>query len=254
MWFVPSSALTEEQRAQMPLEVAARMPEALHRVVKRLHQQHMLPEFSVDQILCSKNQHSAGKKLGALLEKHGSDKSTTHNYHLIYGPIIDLLGSNARILEIGLGSNDLSIASNMGMDGTPGASLRAFKEFCPQAVVDGADIDRSIEVDGCRVFHIDQTHPETFDLIRAHGEPCYDLIIDDGLHSPDANLFTLEFALSRISNNGFVVIEDINESAISIWKTLQYCFRSTSFHAFLIRTKAAYLFIATKSECFPVFF
>ena len=251
MWFIPSSALTEDQRNQMPHQVATRMPNAFYRVVRKLNSQYFLPEYKIDDLILSEKQLAVSNDLGNLFLQYGSDKSTTHNYHLIYGSILSLISENPRILEIGLGSNDPSIASNMGIHGKPGASLRAFKKYKPSSIIDGADIDSTIKVEECRVFHIDQTVPESFGVINGKGEPFYDLIIDDGLHSPDANLYTLEFALGSISNNGFIVIEDINESSLFIWKSLQYYLKATHFNSYLIKTRAAWVFLVTKNLYFP---
>jgi hypothetical protein len=189
--------------------------------------------------------------LASLFTKHGSDKSTTHNYHLVYGSIIPFFCTPPKILEIGLGTNDPEVASNMGINGKPGASLRAFKELSPQSIVHGADIDSTIKVEGCRVFTIDQTKPKTFDVIKKFGEIAYDIIIDDGLHSPDANLYTLEFALETISDNGFIVIEDIKESALDIWRIVRFGLLGTVFNSHLIKSKSAYMFIASKNPSFP---
>ena len=46
-------------------------------------------------------------ELGNLFVKYGSDKSTNHDYHLIYGPLLTPHRSEPlRILEIGLESGD----------------------------------------------------------------------------------------------------------------------------------------------------
>ena len=47
-----------------------------------------------------------------------------------------------------------------------------------------------------------------------------DLIIDDGLHAPNANLATLNYALRKLSRNGFVVIEDILPCHMPVWNVI----------------------------------
>ena len=49
-----------------------------------------------------------------------------------------------KIFEIGLGTNNIDIVSTMGKKGHPGASLRAFRDFCPNAEIYGADFDSRI--------------------------------------------------------------------------------------------------------------
>ena len=81
--------------------------------------------------------------LGNLFEQHGSDKSTYHDYHLLYAPLLTPHRSETlRLLEIGLATNNLAIVSNMGKGAGPGGSVRAFRDFLPHAQIFGADIDR----------------------------------------------------------------------------------------------------------------
>jgi hypothetical protein len=44
-----------------------------------------------------------------------------------------------------------------------------------------------------------------------------DLIIDDGLHLESSNLLVLKHGLSKLSNGGCMVIEDIGHSALKTW-------------------------------------
>ena len=46
-------------------------------------------------------------------------------------------------------------------------------------------------------------------LYRTFGSQRFDLVIDDGLYAPGANLNVLEFALQHLRPGGYVVIEDI---------------------------------------------
>ena len=61
------------------------------------------------------DERAASERLAAMFRKYGSDKSTTHNYHLLYGPLLHRLGRVHAMLEIGLGTNHTDIVSNMGM-------------------------------------------------------------------------------------------------------------------------------------------
>ena len=61
--------------------------------------------------------------------KYKSDKSLNHNYHLIYGALFPDTNKVKKILEIGLGTNNEKLISNMGKNGSPGASVRAFRDF-----------------------------------------------------------------------------------------------------------------------------
>jgi hypothetical protein len=48
--------------------------------------------------------------LGKLFVQHGSDKSTSHDYHLVYGSVLSPKRDGAfNILEIGLGTNNIDV-------------------------------------------------------------------------------------------------------------------------------------------------
>ena len=158
----------------------------------------------------------------ALFDRHGSDKATGHAYHHLYGVILKDKAAIDGIFEIGLGTNRTDVVSNMGRDGRPGASLRAFRDLCPNARIYGADIDERIlfSEDRIRTFRVDQTNPSTFDALRNEIPDGLDLVIDDGLHSPNANVAALRFGLSKIKTGGWVVIEDIHNAAVPFWEVV----------------------------------
>ena len=54
----------------------------------------------------------------------------------------------------------------------------------------------------CFTALVDQTNPDSFDQLSADIPGFLDLIIDDGLHSTDANLATLLFALAKLRPGG----------------------------------------------------
>ena len=114
----------------------------------------------------------------------------------------------------------------MGANGKPGASLRAFKDVLGEANIYGADYDKDILIEEERIktFFVAQTKPETFAALEKRIPDQLSLIIDDGLHAPDANIATMTFALEMQKNvpDAWFLIEDIPESAISIWQTVAH--------------------------------
>lgn len=186
------------------------------------------------------------RDLGVLFNKYGSDKASVHDYHRVYGPLIAANRNKAlRILEIGLGTNDPDLVSNMGLTGRPGASLRAFRDFLPNAILFGADIDRKIlfREERIETVFVDQTKPEAFsELLRLGND--FDIIIDDGLHAPDANLATMSFALRTLKPGGIFIIEDISVQSMPVWRVMS-CFLQ-AFKPILIDAKKGYLFVMTK--------
>jgi len=160
---------------------------------------------------------SAKVALKSLFDKYGSDKGD-HSYHHLYGAILKDQTAIRAVLEIGLGTNNVNIPANMGVKGRPGASLRAFRDFLPNAAIYGADIDRAIlfKEDRIETFFVDQTDPATFAALCVPEQ--LDLIIDDGLHSVDANIATLQLGISRVKMGGWVVIEDISFDSVPVWQ------------------------------------
>jgi hypothetical protein len=164
----------------------------------------------------------AAEDLKALFDQQGSDKSNFHNYQLLYGPILANRAEIAGVLEIGLGTNNIDVVSNMGSRGRPGASLRAFRSFLPHANIYGADVDKRVlfEEERIKTYFVDQTDPATFESLGRMIPPELDLVIDDGLHSPNANIATLKFGLSKIKLGGWVVVEDISPAAQPFWEVV----------------------------------
>jgi hypothetical protein len=188
--------------------------------------------------------------LGRILALNGSDKSTSHNYHIAYSHILKKLGVDSclNILEIGLGTNNPRLVSTMGPGARPGASLYAFRDFLPYSNIFGADIDKNIlfEHDRIRTTFVDQLDLNSFDVLStAFGNRKYDLIIDDGLHSIGANFNTLLFALDKINDNGWIVIEDIH--VIDNWKAIDFILQSTKkYKTYLVKAKVSHIYMVHK--------
>ena len=174
------------------------------------------PQSQADRDSCAQLKKS--------LDHHGSDKANSHNYHLLYGTILQERETIRNVFEFGLGTNNTKIMSNMGPGGRPGASMRGFRDFLPHAMIYGADIDREILFSEERIetFYVDQTDPATFDELLPSLPGEFDLIIDDGLHAPHANLATLNFALGKVRVGGWIVIEDISPAHTPIWEVASY--------------------------------
>lgn len=191
--------------------------------------------------------------LGQILEKHGSDKSTKHNYHIALAHILgQLKDAPIKLLEIGMGTNNPELVSSMGADGRPGASLYAFREFLPGAEIYGADIDRNIlfQSERIRTAYVNQLDVATFSSMSAEfGGAKFDLIIDDGLHAIGANFNTLLFALENLNDSGWIVVEDI--IYIENWKSIDFILRaSASYQTYVVKTRYAYLYIVHKLPAF----
>lgn len=117
------------------------------------------------------------------------------------------------LLEIGIGlSNE-----------APGSSLKSWKELYPNANIYGADINKSVlfEEDRIKTFYTNQL--SRFDLLEFKknlNNTKFDVIIDDGLHTYEANINTFETLFSLLEKKGFYFIEDIIYPNLS--KYIQY--------------------------------
>jgi hypothetical protein len=153
--------------------------------------------------------------LTEIMNKHGSDKGNggQHNYTEFYSGLLIHLVDNpgVKIFELGIGTNNPALPSTMGVDGTPGASLRGWRDWFNQADIYGADIDKDIlfTEDRIQTFYVDQRSPESISDMWKEIDVMFDLIIDDGLHELDANYTFVSNSYHKLKPGGYFIIEDV---------------------------------------------
>ena len=159
---------------------------------------------------------STNNELTELMNNYGSDKGNKDNHHNYSEFYSELFFNNRKkvknFLEIGLGTNDVSMASNMGKHGSPLASLRAWRDFFENAEIYGADIDKKIlkNENKIKTFYVDQTNPQTIrTMFENIGVEKFDIILEDGLHEYEANICFFENAIKYLSDGGVYIIEDV---------------------------------------------
>ena len=131
---------------------------------------------------------SLADELSRLFHAHGSDKSSTHDYHIPYAMILGDLAS------------------------------------------------------------VDQTDLRSFgDMTEELGCDRFDLIIDDGLHSVEANINTLLFSSRALKVGGWVVIEDIPARTVGAWELIERVIAGPELQSTLIKCSASYLFTVKKT-------
>jgi hypothetical protein len=151
----------------------------------------------------------------------GSDKSSKHNYEIIYAEFKKTIKTSSRILEIGCGSNDPEIRHAMSPDYIPLSSLQALSEIYQTENIEGADIDVKLEINNdFKVHYLDQFKRETLEEISKSFKLGFDLIIDDGVHDISANYLTLMYFYKILNPQGKYVIEDVPNSLIESWSFL----------------------------------
>lgn len=153
-----------------------------------------------------------------IMTKHGSDKGNGwHNYTQIYDKLFfNIKNDFFNIFEVGLGTNNLNIPSNMGLNGKPGASLRGWQDYFLNANIFGADVDRDIvngphDTHRIKTFWVDQNNEESilnmWNTINVKNK--FKIIIDDGLHEYDSNINFFKNSINQLSDDGIFIIEDI---------------------------------------------
>lgn len=156
-----------------------------------------------------------------IFNKWGSDKSSKHNYEIIYAEFKKIINTSSRILEIGCGSNDPEIRHAMSPDYIPLSSLHALKEIFQTENIEGADIDVKLKINNnFKVHYLDQFRSETLEEASKGFKLGFDLIIDDGVHDISANYLTLIYFYKKLNPQGKYVIEDVPPSLIKSWRFL----------------------------------
>ena len=194
------------------------------------------------------NRTEFSENLEDLFNKHGSDKSHSHDYHLVYGEVFSRLDVSGKlnILEIGLGSQNPSMPSRMSKKFSVGSSIRAYKEFFPNAQIFGADVDKDVlfTEDRIKTSYVDQLDYCTFEKMHKNfNSPSYDLIIEDGLHSVVASLNTLNFALKYTKRGSIIVLEDLGNKG-NIWNMITGLLIAKGYAAKLVFSKGLMLVIS----------
>ena len=126
--------------------------------------------------------------LDTLFNKHGCDKSSKHNYHRVYEKEFShYRDKEINILEIGIFKGD---------------SIKAWLEYFPNAHIYGIDIFTRIIPEDIEVLSDERVHwirgdslsKSIVDFVQDawHGIK-FDIIIDDGKHTPEANRLSFKY-------------------------------------------------------------
>lgn len=135
--------------------------------------------------------------LTEIFNKHNSDKSMKHMYHLVYEQHFDKIRHDElNILEVGI---------------FKGESIKAWLEYFPNSTIYGVDIFERVRAENIEVLN----HPRvkwakcdsTISNVSKWDDVKFDIIIDDGLHTPDANAKTFNSFKHQL--RGMYFIEDV---------------------------------------------
>jgi len=145
------------------------------------------------------------EKLGL---KYKTDKGTKHNYLPVYFSLFSKPKEVKKVLEIGTAE---------------GASIKMWHDFFPNAKIYGADIDeKRVEIlnylaltkSRIQGIQCDQSKAEDLlDLINLTHKDL-DLVVDDGSHDRDHQIFTCQTLIPLLQKGCIYVIEDVEDGNI----------------------------------------
>ena len=162
--------------------------------------------------------------ISSLCDKYGSDKGevipyghpyswNSHSYTDFYLRIFSHCRLTIQnVFECGIGTNNLNYTSNMSVSGQPGASLRVWRDYFPNADIYGGDIDRGVlfNEDRINTFYVDQLDPNSIGAFWAKtGVEEFDIMIDDGLHTFAAGSCLFTNSINFLRYGGIYIIEDV---------------------------------------------
>jgi hypothetical protein len=157
-----------------------------------------------------------------ILDKHISTKC--HNYISNYSEIFKNIRNNVKtVLEIGIGSVENGQMGGIVYLGyKTGNSLKCWSEYFVNAKIYGIDIFEHTELNCEKIQTIVADQSSEKDLFNALQiiDSKLDIIIDDGSHLAEHQVFSFIFLNKYLSENGLYIIEDIQPQNIEKFKDL----------------------------------
>ena len=134
-----------------------------------------------------------------IAKRYGTDKVTKHNYGAVYYGLFINKNKRRRVKKV------LEIGSGEGL------GLRTFRDFFTNAMIYGAEIEegRIFSEEKIQVIKCDQSSfKDLLNLIDTTGRDL-DLVIDDGSHVPEHQLYTCLQLLPLLPKVSIYIIEDV---------------------------------------------
>lgn len=152
-------------------------------------------------------------RLHEIFEKYGTDKAG-HGYADVYEPLLEPRRQSVlRVLEVGIGTMIPDAPSTMRGyvpdDYRPGASLRAWREYFPNAVIWGLDTQPDTQFKESRIVTRLADTTDASQVKAAIAGVTFDLIIDDGCHQIESQQATAKHLWTHLNPGGLYVIEDL---------------------------------------------
>lgn len=168
--------------------------------------------------------------LCGLAIQYRSDKtpSILHSYTPAYDSILKTRKDSVSfVLEVGIGNLQL-MNPIVGSDYKPGASLRMWRDYFPNATIIGVDIRKEVLFHEDRIITFQGDQSETVSLLNLLGQMnqyfnkrvVFDIIIDDGSHILEHQITTLWTYFPLLNPKGIYIVEDIRRSDLNVFKNI----------------------------------
>ena len=158
--------------------------------------------------------------LELIFRRYGTDKGRNG-----YAGVYECLFGRGRrevkaLLEIGIGTMIPGVHSSMvgyAQEGyKPGGSLRAWRDFFPNATIYGMDVQPDTQFDdeeGIVTFLCNSTDPDQVSKVMGKLDYAkFDIIIDDGSHVIEDQFKTLRNFFPLLKGGGIYVVEDVGHN------------------------------------------
>ncbi len=102
----------------------------------------------------------------------------------------------------------------------PGASLKVWRDYFPNAKIYGADIKKNLifKTKNIKTFQMDQINKKSISNVWAKiNKKNFDLMIDDGFHNFNANKTLFENSFRYLKKGGIYIIEDVHIKNILLY-------------------------------------
>lgn len=154
--------------------------------------------------------NSSPTELCQIMAENGSDKSLGwHNYTLVYSKLLSSIRDSAEnVFELGIGTIN------------SGASLKGWKQYFAKANIFGADILHEVLFSEHRIktFQCDQLNKQSIKSLWGNFKSIeFDFMLEDGLHTFEANVHFFENSIHKLKKDGYYIIEDVLQSEIQTY-------------------------------------
>lgn len=129
-------------------------------------------------------------------DSHGTDKDTVHDYvnGFYEKGFAKYQNSNINLLEIGINA---------------GGSLFLWSKFFTNAKIYGIDIQDRVKPYFKDVNNVQHIFANAYDPNIIDTLPQFDIIIDDGPHTLESQIYCINNYMKKLNDGGIMIIEDI---------------------------------------------